>query len=229
MTDTTGHSAPALERGQSVVVYDGLPLSAGSAHGLGRISAHAAYTAWSRFLHECGTAASISCSFFFPFVPELEVSPEVRRLITTAFPPASDGYHRVDASRFDEALNLLVSIEPQPRNPWGMAPVDLWFSASFTLLRPNGMPWPSQGAERFNFQTPAGVQLGTNTTNLILAGKRSMSLALSIPDATDNDIEQTIPWLQSHLPFRLSSKHWTRWTLTKNQNSYRGRKLQPLA
>jgi hypothetical protein len=48
---------------------------------------------------------------------------------------------------------------------------------------------------------------------------------MSIPQASDADLADVVPWLQAALPLRLSPKHWTRWTLTKNGGSYRGRRI----
>jgi hypothetical protein len=54
-----------------------------------------------------------------------------------------------------------------------------------------------------------------------------MGLSVSIPRASDADLAEIVPWLQSPLPMRLSPRHWTRWTLTKNKRSYRGKKIVP--
>ena len=88
-----------------------------------------------------------------------------------------------------------------------MAPVWLWNTAEFSVLRPDGSEWPGQDLDAFDFQTPGGVHLGSSRSALILAGRRSMSVSLSLPGATDEELAWTVPWLQSNLPFRLSPKH----------------------
>lgn len=75
--------------------------------------------------------------------------------------------------------------------------------------------------------TPAGVQLGSSSTRLILQAQRLLGLSLSIPDAGDEDLARIVPWLQAALPMRLSAKQWTRWTLTKSGTSYRGKRISP--
>jgi hypothetical protein len=112
-----------------------------------------------------------------------------------------------------------------------MAPVWLWFTADFRIRSPASQElWPGQDPDRFGrFVTPAGVRLGASSTRLILQAKRSMGLSVSIPRASDTDLAEVLPWLQAALPMRLSSKHWTRWTLTKNKRSYRGRKIVPVS
>ena len=53
----------------------------------------------------------------------------------------------------------------------------------------------------------------------------AMGLTLTIPQATNVDLTTLRPWLQSHVPFRFSDKHWVRWTLNKNGSTYRPRRL----
>jgi hypothetical protein len=215
---------------ESAVAYDGLPISSGGAHGLGRISAKDALRAWLRFLDSCTEAAPSSCCFDFPATPGLAVAPEVVRLIKGEF-PSSRGTHPVPRDRVDLALSIFESLEPLPVNQWGMAPVWLWFTADFRIRTPGSQElWPGQDPERFgHFETPAGVKLGTSTTRLILQAKRMMALSMSLPQASDTDLAEVVPWLQAALPMRLSAKHWTRWTLTKDKRSYRGRKIKPVS
>ncbi len=213
---------------ESAVVYDGMPISSGGTHGLGRISARDAHQAWSGFLASCTVPTNVRCYFDLPQTPELTVEPSVRARIAEAF-PAEGRRYPVPNDRVNEALDPLTSFEPQPTNPWGMAPVWLRFSAEFRLVDPaDGELWPGQEPERFGFfETPTGVRLGASRTNLSLQARRSMGMLLSIPNATDAELAVLVPWLQDRLPFRLSTKHWSRWTLAKNGRTYRGRKLTP--
>ena len=147
----------------TAVTYDGLPISSGGAHALGRTSGRNALRAWMGFL-ETRTEASLVDSFFeLPTTPELVVEPHVSRLIQSEFPMTrtSSRFH-VPANRWDDALSLFESLEPLPMNPWGMAPVWLWFTADFRLRSPGGGGlWPGQDPARFgHFETPAGVSLG---------------------------------------------------------------------
>jgi hypothetical protein len=163
--------------------------------------------------------------FDLPVTPQLTVEPDVRELLGGTF-PAEGRTFPVPTERVAEELDLLSALELQPTNPWGMAPVWLTFSANFALRGPDGEVWPGQHPSEFGFfETPTGVQLGASKTNLNIEARRSMGLFLSVPDATDADLAVKVPWLQSHLPFRLSPKHWARWTLAKNGRTYRGRKL----
>ena len=222
----------------TVVVYDGLPISGGGAHGLGRISPRDALRSWIRFLEERTVAAPIKARFDFPQTPGIRVERRLLKLIENAFgqrsmrlvtralgqPPMSI---EVPSSGFDDAVALFESLEPLPTNDYGMAPVWLWFTADFQMRSPNGPGvWPGQAPANFgDFRTPNGIVLGASSTRLILEARRAMGLSLSIPRASDADLQAVVPWLQAELPMKLSSKHWTRWTLARDGHSYRGRKL----
>jgi hypothetical protein len=216
---------------ESAVAYDGLPISSGGAHALGRISARDALTGWLRFLETCTEASPIESYFDFPVTPGLTVDAAVVQAVECGFPRDPGRFKRLSVpwSRVEDALSLFESLEPLPTNERGMAPIWLWFTAELRLRSPWATAlWPGQDPELFgHFQTPGGVVLGASSTRLILQAKRSVGLSLSIPQATDGDLDEIVPWLQASLPMRLSRKHWTRWTLTKNGKSYRGRKIAP--
>lgn len=218
---------------ESCVAYDGLPISSGGAHGLGSITASDASAAWQHFLNVCTVPSPVRSWFDFPQTPDLSVPFRVRRQVKKAFPKHPDyfGSYAVPPDRIPEAVALFESFDPVPINQYGMAPIWLWFSADFRLRAPHSAElWPGQDPALFGgFETPAGVRLGSSSARLSVQGKRGFGLSLSIPEATDEDLEELIPWLQDALPMRLSSKHWTRWTLTKDQRSYRGRKIAPSA
>jgi hypothetical protein len=217
-----------MELLESSVVYDGLPISSGGAHGLGRITARNALNAWTTFLDACTQTSAIECWFQLPPTLGLDVEPAVRRALDEQF-PIRDGKYAVARDRFNDALALYESLQPQPANRYGMGPVWLWFNADFQVRSPTSSElWPGQDPTRFGqFRTPAGVLLGTSSARLMLHAKRSMGLVLSLPMATDSDLAVVLPWLQSALPMRLSVKHWTRWTWTKDRRSYRPRKIAP--
>src|SRR5215469_10229082 len=167
-----GHSYHVDQLEESAVAYDGLPISSGGAHALGRISAREALGAWLGFLDMRAEASPIGCWFDFPMTPRLPAGAEVARLISREF-PGGRGRHRVPWDRVDHALSVFESLEPLPANEWGMAPVWLWFMADFRIRSPGSQElWPGQDPDRFGrFVTPAGVQLGASSTRLILQAK----------------------------------------------------------
>ena len=220
-----------MELLSSAVAYDGLPVSSGGAHTLRRTSAARAFAAWMHFLDACTEASPIRCWFDFPRTPELRVDPALVERIAREFPADQDGRHSVARTRFDDALARFESLKPLPVNASGMAPIWLWFTAECRLRSPHGSAlWPGQDPARFGeFETPGGVRLGASSARLILHARPLLGLRLSIPEASDDDLAAFVPWLEAALPMRLSSKQWTRWTLTANGRSYRGRRITPPA
>src|SRR5437667_10835739 len=122
-----GSSSDRGELLESVVVYDGLPVSRGGAHGLGRITARGAFTGWTNFLEVCTRPSGVECWFAFPPTPDLVVDAGVKRVIAQQFPEQGDRY-AVAPDQIDDALSLFESLQPLPVNQWGMAPVWLWFT-----------------------------------------------------------------------------------------------------
>jgi hypothetical protein len=206
---------------ESAVAYDGLPISSGGAHRLPRRSVREAFAAWRTFLDACTSDPTFNAYFGLAHRQDVTVDPPVERRILAAFPGP------IDQARVPEALELFEDLEPQPLSEWGLTPVDLSFRSEFHLNRPGtGEIWPGQEPELFGqFQTPAGMPLGASGSSLRLGAKHTMSLHLTLPEASDADVAEAVPWLEAPLPMRLSAKHWTRWTLTKNRKSYRGRRL----
>lgn len=218
-----------MNEGQSAVTYEGLPISSGGAHKLGRTSTRKAVESWRDFLAACTRPGPPRAYFSVASIPGLEPAPETVDRIAGRFEPSAHvpGRFEVPPGRVDEAVELYESLSPQPVNEYGISPVWLTIAADITLLRPGTPdPWPDQDPVRFgHFVTPGGIRLGASDTKLILGGRASLGLSLSFPEATDDDFAALVPWLQSALPMKLSPKHWTRWTRTKSSTSYRSRKL----
>lgn len=219
-----------MPQSQSSVVYDGLPISSGGAHAINRLDTRSALDAWRNFLAQRGHVVEVRAHIRIDDAPPT-ASPAAQRLIDREFPtPVHASYpfvRSVPANRLDEAVSLMAAIEPQPTNEWGDAAVILQPEADFLLLDPGGRGlWPFQGQEHFGgFVTPGGVKLGLSSARVNIGSARSMGLMLSVPEATDSDMEALRPWLQEHLPFRLSRKHWTRWILNRNGITYRARRI----
>lgn len=216
---------------ETAVVYDGLPVSSGGAHAINRLGAPEALRAWRRFLGACtqqiGTEGMILLNDGSPPAPDAAVLLRVAQM----FPERAElagGARRVPEHLIDDAIELMANISPQPGDEWGNAALTLFIEARFLLLRPGGDGlWPGQGSEEFgDFETPGGVALGGSSVRLVVDNRRSMGLMLSVPSATDADVASLRPWLQEHLPFRLSDKHWTRWTLNKNGRTYRPQRMR---
>lgn len=214
----------------SAVVYDGLPVSSGGAHSIKRLGPEQALHAWRQFLAACGHVDVMRAMVRVDDGPGPPAPRTVLRRVDQLFPTRREGavrLHDVPADRLDDAVELIGDISPQAADEWGNAAVTLFVEADFVLGRPtDDQPWPGQGRQRFGgFETPGGPRLGVCDTRLILTTTRAMGLTVCLPEATDDDVALARPWLQEHLPFRMSSRHWTRWTLTKNGRTYRPRRI----
>lgn len=212
----------------SVVVYDGLPISSGGAHGLRRLDATAAIEAWRGFLDACTEQASLVTRF--TVADGVKPPRDVLRQLKSRFGQQHewlDPWFPFGPERLDEAAEWMQQVAPNVTDAQGYSSLYLTADASFLLKRPDGVGlWHGQSRDRFGgFETPGGIRLGECTTRLAISAHRSMSLHLSLPLATDDEVAQVQRWLEPHLPFRLSDKHWTRWTLNRNGRSYSGRRV----
>lgn len=221
MADRAGDSGP------TAVTYDGLPLSAGSSHGLGRMSVRAAHEKVLTFLDRCTEPLEpLDYCFRIHDVPGMRGNRQLQKEVARQF---FDGHTRYPfpPEEADRALDFLEAQLPQPTNEWGMAPLWLWLVTRVRLRDPDtGMVLPGQDPERFGLsQADGGILLGTSRVQLILDNSARMSVGFSFPDLEDAQLRDLVPRLQEHLPFTLSKKHWKRWTPAKNGNGYLGRTI----
>jgi hypothetical protein len=135
-------------------------------------------------------------------------------------------YHSIDVARVGDALAYLDDIDPQAANEWGMAPVSFTVSSSFEILDPaTGQPLPAQDPGRFRgVEYEFGVPLGTSGIRLMLENYAKIAIELCIPYPDEALLRRVVPWLQRHLPCRLSPNQWRAWTPTKT-DSFKGRKM----
>ena len=208
----------------AAVTYVGLPISSGGGHGLGRMALRTAYDRTIAFLRSCTEQAeplrySLSLMDYLgraaPSVDGLET--ELRRRF------GDDA--AIPAARVAEALNFMESIHPQATDQAGLATVWFWVHSRFRILDPaTGRPFAGQDPERYGrVEYEYGAALGTSGLRLMLHNRATIGIELCIPDADEERLRQVVPWLQRHLPFKLSSKHWKEWTPTRS-GSFKGRK-----
>jgi hypothetical protein len=208
----------------AAVTYIGLPIGSGGAHSLGRMPLRVAFERTNEFLANCTEQVGpVKCSFTLRDVPELPRQPDVEARLARQF---GEGWaSAVPEDRLEDALDFMVELQPQPTNQWGMTPI--WFrtSVGFRILDPDtGQPLPGQDIERFGgAEYEWSVPLGSSGLRLMLDNRASLGLELCIPDADPDLLRRIVPWLQEHLPCRLSAKQWRTWTPTKT-GSFRARK-----
>jgi hypothetical protein len=209
----------------SAVTYVGLPIGSGGAHSLGRMSRRVAYERTTSFLETCTELVSPNkYTFEVHEVPELPRQLDLEVELERRF--GQGKRVAVPANRVDEALELLDDIYPQHTNQWGMAPI--WFRAksSFRIVDPGtGQVLPGQNTERFaGAEYVWRVPLGTSDLSLILDNSARLGIDLCIPDANGELLQRTVPWLQDHLPFKMSAKQWRSWKPTKS-GSFKSRRM----
>lgn len=211
----------------SVVVYDGLPISSGGGHGIQRLDPVAALAAWRAFLDGCTHDTAVQTRFEID--ESRRPSRAVLRQLTDRFGDQHEWltpWYPFPPSRLNEAVAWLERVLPEVTHDDGQSSVHLAADAEFRIRRPNGGGWEGQQPERFgSFTTPGGTRLGVSATRLVLSARRAMSLTLCLPLASDEEAQEARSWLQPHLPFRMSDKHWTRWTLNANGCTYTPRRL----
>lgn len=212
----------------TAVTYNGLPVSSGGAHSLGRMSRRAAYERTIGFLDQCtvpdGPRAYRISFPAYRVSPRVTPSPGLREQVERRFGRSGD----IPETRIGDALDFMDEIAPQPTDRYGMASVWLTLQCRFRLLDPaSGTPLPGQDPRRFGgAEYVWSVPLGTSGLLLSLHNQAALAVDLCIPDTTDELLRRLIPWLATSLPFKFSPKHWRAWTPTK-AGSFRGRKLEP--
>ena len=208
------------------MTYVGLPISSGGAHSLGRMSRRLAFERTLDFLSSCTEpAGGLTYSMMLVKVagpgrpPEL---PEAERQLRVRFSDPA----RLAAHEVADALTFMDEIAPQPTNQWGLAPIWFRVGSTFRIKDPGtGRALPGQVQERFRgVEYASGVPLGTSGLGLSLHNHASLAVNLCIPDPDQDTVGRVVPWLQEHLPFRLSPKQWRLWTPTKTE-TFRARAI----
>jgi hypothetical protein len=217
------------------VTYDGLPISSGGAHSLGRMSRREAFDRTSQFLATRTEVVDRIDSYFVANdVPDLgrvrQLEHELERRFGTrrGFLQPKPGRIDVESDRIWDALDYLDEIDPQPTNRWGMAPIWFWMSAKVRILDPTtGRPLPGQDPGQYGgVWYAAGVPLGTSDVRLILHNTAQLGINLCITKTDEPALGKIVPWLQQALPCKLSTRHWLGWSATKT-GSFRGRRYDP--
>jgi hypothetical protein len=219
----------------SAVTYVGLPVSSGGAHSLGRMRRRDALEQTMAFLRTC-TEPDGEIEYAFrandrPNVPDVA---RLRGQIHQRFGDgvlSRDNVVRVPEARVPDALEFLDAIEPQATDPYGLAPIWFWMTTKFRIRDPaTGEVMPGQDPERYRgVEYEWRVPLGTSGLRLTLHNRSAIAIELCIPDADEAVVGRVAPWLQAHLPCRLSPKQWRRWTATKSGSFAARRMADPLA
>lgn len=211
----------------SAVTYVGLPIGSGGAHSLGRMSRRAAYERTMSFLQTCTEPVSASrYRFAVHDVPELARQPDLEAELELRF--GQGKRVSVPADRVGEALEMLDDIHPSPRINGGWHRCgSTWSQGSGSLTRRPDRPYLARTPGDSQGRSTCGASpLGTSSLSLNIHNSASLAINLCIPDADDEWLHRIVPWLQDHLPFKMSAKHWRSWTPTKT-GSFKSRRMAP--
>jgi hypothetical protein len=225
----------------AIITYDGLPISSGGAH---QLRTHGPREAWSSvepFLKKCTDYAAPKSLFVEVFegqaIPK-SFSDQVKKRFsqdlgnpkTRVVGKSTGNQYDVSLEQFNEVLDFLDGLQPYPPSPLDshFGPVTLNLLADFRFIdQTSRMPLPHQDRNEYlNFEAGYRLYLGCSTIYAILSSKSTVSVFFSLPyEEATKELKDYVRFLQSHLPFRMSDKHWKRWHMNKALTGYIGRKI----
>ncbi|MFK4728213.1 hypothetical protein ROT00_00845 [Agromyces mediolanus] len=220
-----------------VVTYDGLPAAAGGAHSLRVKRPTDAQARVQRFLAACTVPAEPAQ---WTFSISADGDPAATERLAAFAADVLGGPRRTQRVRRDwnvrpeSVAEVLEAIESEigATTKYGASLATLSQSLPVQLVDPaTGEPFAGLSPEAFGgfAVDDYGRLLGVSgvRANSGTAGS-SLSLWLNLP--ADERLSPAARYLQDHLPFRLSTKHWRRWQPTRARDGYRSSKLpSPLA
>ncbi len=241
---------------RAVITYEGLPLSSGGAHSLGRLDPMTVWIRLGAFMDACATGVRMTARIeLFDQssagerlaaslgLVQRSVHRQVKSSATSSFGKPRRGiaveavepgeglrgvYWMLQESDVIPAIEWMKSQPSQPDTFIGPALV-VSVEGPFRLRHPrSGDELPHQDPAAygdFDF-TGWGHLLGQSGLRARLGSYSTCSIVLSLPfEEATPELLGYVQVLQGYLPFKLSSKHWTRWQLNKGGNGYHGRKI----
>jgi hypothetical protein len=226
-----------------LISYDGLPISSGGAHSLGRLRPRAAWQAFQRFLSTCTTATKPQRVLIT--IRELsEADPAMaKRLRDSAKAmlgiPARPSQHQdlgekgasltwqVAPALADAAVEWLAASGPL-QDDWIGGPANVELDYQFRLKSAGGKELPFQSSEDYLGQeyNGYGVLLGESGCRLTLAARPALSLVLFLPfEEPDANLWKYVSFLQKHMLMKFSKPHWKHWKLAKNGRVFVSRRI----
>lgn len=228
---------------QSIITYDGLPLSSGGGHALRTRNPLAALDQVRNFIASCTdslqpqnaaieviTGGSVPAEFSFPLIEKLaaELGSPARRASYGAGAIAHSW--PIAAAQIDGFVARIAQASPLPVLRYRLQPVTVRSVYKFHLLDPRSRAvLPCQDAAFYgNFSGAPGQLLGESQLYARISERSTVSLFLSFPfEEVSEDLLKTAGFVRAHLPFPMSPKHWKRWRLVKNGKGYLGRRIDP--
>lgn len=223
----------------ALIVYDGMPVSSGGAHHLGRRPPSQIWTQLSGFLDDCADSIGPSETMVLVYEAVGRSAPPIQSAKTSATTLFGRPHSRIAASdirehswlfdpdRLPDALEWLAEQQPVPSLATGSCFV-VSIQVRFRLKdSESGELLPFQDAESYGHQQLRhGLLLGESILYARLGLKSTCSLTLCLPYVdVSSEFLRLAGAIQRRLPFTLSAKHWTRWQLNSTGRSYYARKV----
>ena len=218
---------------QEVVTYDGLPASAGGAHSLRAKNPRTAYESVQAFLDAAVlTVGKPEMSFQLWAGGPPDVTGRFESFAAAHFggPQSRQRTHtqwRVRADDVDATLDALSGADSAAATGHGHPLASLVWSAPVALVDPATRA-PYEGIDAGTFGRFAvdgyGRLLGASGVRAAF-GTAASSLSLWLAFPAGDRLHDAAAHVQEHLPFRMSTKHWRRWSATKDGQSYRAAKI----
>lgn len=223
----------------SVITYDGLPTSSGGGHVLRTRSPVDAWGQVKSFLSACTDARGPADSSIeivagegiprgFSDPLEKDLTERHGRGTQRVFGAPDTVYEwPIEASQVEYYVDLIQQLTPLPVHQLRWQPISVNSLYKFSWLSTEQVLLPNQNADCYlHFKPSYGQVLGESHLYARISERSSVSVFLNFPFLEPSDaFARQARFVQRHLPFQFSSKHWKRWRLTKSGNSYVGRKI----
>ncbi len=225
---------------QAAITYDGLPISSGGAHSLRFKGFVKTFEALDNFVNSVSldpVPTSVILELF-----DLGIGYTYFLALTAEF---DNRFRRKEGRQIGEFAANQWCVDPNDLKPLiydleGLRPipdagyagqslvVHVNWNLRFADFRHKQFPFQNRN-EYLQFEVYFQRYLGESALYARISETSTANLFLSLPfENPDEEAMELVKRIQTHFPARLSSKHWKRWTLTKNGKSYVGRKIPGL-
>jgi hypothetical protein len=224
---------------RAAITYDGLPVSSGGAHKLrtrGFLAGHAALQAFAEaisldarpfnLLIEVIEGDGVPEEFSAPLLRELGVRyPKIR---VRGIGDYTGHQWEIESTSLNQVLERFERGGPVPEAGYAGPAVVIHATWNLVLFDSRtGRELSYQRRENYlGYDTSYHCYLGRSFMYSRISDKTSAHLFLSLPfEDVTADARRLAGEIQTSFPARLSSKHWKIWRITRDQDSYVGRKI----
>jgi hypothetical protein len=228
---------------QSLITYEGLPMSGGGAHRL-RGKGLSAWTQVAQFLKECTDFdqpeqivlellehSSVTASFLHAVRQRFEHGFTLLR--SRRIGNCVGHQWLVPPEQMESTLEFAKGLGPLPRAPLpGLSALSIYATMTFRFVDP-------ATREVLPFQDPSDylnqdarfaghpLCLGSSLASARLSERSTLAVFFSLPFLDPNpDFLRYLEFLASRAPFKFSGQHWKIWNLNKKNSGYVPRKSE---